>query len=224
MTCKPAKPNADFPIAAVLADVERVAATLHPTSMELLEHRDPFTLLAGCILSLRTRDAQTTQACHRLFAQARTPESLLALDQETIAGLIRPVGFYRTKAKTLLAIAQRLIDDFAGHVPSDLDVLLTLPGVGRKTANLVVTLAFGRPGICVDAHVHRIANRWGYVATKTPDQTELALRAKLPSAYWIPLNEWLVVYGQSICQPVSPWCSKCALTPHCRRVGVARSR
>jgi endonuclease-3 len=138
--------------------------------------------------------------------------------------LIYPVGFYNTKARSIVEICSQLLERFDGQVPSDLDVLLTLPGVGRKTANLVVTAGFGLPGICVDTHVHRITNRWGYVHTSTPEQTELALREKLPREYWIPINGWLVTLGQNICHPTSPKCSVCPVARWCLRVGVTRSR
>ncbi len=185
---------------------------------------DPFTTLIGCLLSLRTQDATTFGACQRLFAVARTPETLRALPLPELERLIYPVGFYRTKARTLHAVAETLITRHGGRVPDDLDTLLTLPGVGRKTANLVVTLAFGKPGICVDTHVHRITNRWGYVATKTPDDTERALRRILPRRHWRLLNDLLVTFGQHLCHPTSPWCSRCPLAAMCARVGVTRSR
>jgi endonuclease-3 len=159
-----------------------------------------------------------------LFARATTPEGLAALPVSTIERSIYPVGFYRTKARSLKALCRDLLRRYRGRVPDDLDELLTLPGVGRKTANLVVTLGFGKPGICVDTHVHRITNRWGYVRTQTPDATEQALRRKLPRPYWIVLNDLLVPYGQHRCTPVSPFCSECGLHSWCRRVGVTRSR
>jgi endonuclease-3 len=159
-----------------------------------------------------------------LFSLADTPEALLALDETVIAEAIRPVGFYRNKARTLRIISGILLRDYAGQVPADLDALCALPGVGRKTANLVLTLGFGLPGICVDIHVHRICNRWGYVATTKPDATEMELRAKLPAEYWIPINEWLVLFGQNVCTPTSPRCSQCPLSAMCPRTGVARSR
>ncbi|MBI3325065.1 MAG: endonuclease III, partial [Candidatus Omnitrophica bacterium] len=136
---------------------------------------DPFTTLIGCLLSLRTQDATTHGACQRLFRLARTPQTMVTLSRHTIERAIYPVGFYRTKARTIHDVCRTLLERYEGHVPNDLDELLTIRGVGRKTANLVITLAFRKPGICVDTHVHRITNRWGYVATKTPDQTEFAL-------------------------------------------------
>jgi endonuclease-3 len=147
-----------------------------------------------------------------------------ALGEERIAELIYPVGFYRNKARSIVQICTILIEQYAGAVPSDLDALLALPGVGRKTANLVLTAGFGLPGICVDVHVHRICNRWGYVNTRDPDKTELALRAQLPPEYWISINSLLVTLGQNICTPTSPRCSACPIAAYCLRIGVTRSR
>lgn len=185
---------------------------------------DPFRVLIGCLLSLRTRDETTGPAAARLFALADTPAALAALPARRIEHAIFPVGFYRTKARTLRAVCRELLTRFAGVVPPDLDALLTLPGVGRKTANLVVTFAFGLPGICVDTHVHRISNRLGFVRTRAPDETEMALRARLPRRHWIGLNDLLVAFGQNLCQPLSPHCSRCPVGPSCRRIGVVRSR
>lgn len=184
----------------------------------------PFMVLIATILSLRTKDACTAEASARLFDLARTPHEMLQLSRDRIAAAIFPVGFYNTKAATILEICRRLIDDYGGEVPDDVDELTKLKGVGRKTANLVVTLGYARPGICVDVHVHRITNRWGYLATRTPDETEQTLRGRLPREYWIPINDWLVAYGQRVCTPVSPWCSKCRVARWCGRVGVARAR
>ena len=186
--------------------------------------RDPFRILVSCLLSLRTKDKTTSEASARLFALAHTPVGLLKLSRRRIEGAIYPVGFYRTKAKAIHAISRRLLEDYQGKVPQSIEELTTLPGVGRKTANLVVTVGYQKPGICVDIHVHRITNRWGYVKTKTPEETEQALRARLPKRYWITFNDLLVPYGQNLCQPVSPFCSRCKLVDICDRVGVVRSR
>ncbi len=186
--------------------------------------RDPFLILVSCLLSLRTKDATTASASARLFALATTPQALAALTVPVIERAIYPAGFYRTKARRLKALCRDLLARHGGRVPDELDALLELPGVGRKTANLVVTLGFGKPGICVDTHVHRITNRWGYVRTGAPDATEAALRRKLPREYWIEFNDLLVPYGQHRCTPVSPFCSQCDLRAWCRRVGVTRSR
>ena len=185
---------------------------------------DPFTTLISCLLSLRTQDATTAQASERLFKLARTPQAMLKLPRRTIERAIYPVSFYRNKARTLQTVSRTLIEQHGGRVPSDLDTLLTLKGVGRKTANLVVTLAFSKAGICVDTHVHRISNRWGYVKTKTPEETEFALRRTLPPKHWLIYNDLLVAFGQHLCHPTSPWCSRCPLAGPCAKVGVTRSR
>ena len=183
-------------------------------------YESPFRVLISCILSLRTQDSTTAKASHRLFAVADTPHAMSKLSAKKIEKLIYPVGFYKTKAKNILEICRRLVNDYAGKVPDEIDELLKFKGVGRKTANLVVTLGYKKPGICVDTHVHRISNRWGLVKTRTPEQTEQALRKVLPHRYWIELNELLVAFGQTICQPVSPRCSLCPIEPHCPRLGV----
>ena len=185
---------------------------------------DPFTTLISCLLSLRTRDETTAAAAERLFRLARTPQAMRRLPRRTVERAIYPVGFYRTKARTLLAVCEALLARFDGRVPDDLETLLTLPGVGRKTANLVVTLAYRKLGICVDTHVHRISNRWGYVRTRSPEETEFALRRRLPRRYWRIYNDLLVSLGQHLCHPTSPWCSRCPLRRMCARRGVARSR
>jgi endonuclease-3 len=184
----------------------------------------PFTVLISCILSLRTQDKTTLAASDRLFEIARTPEALLKVPVKRIEKAIYPVSFYRTKARTIHAICEQLLTRFGGSVPSDLEELLSLPGVGRKTANIVVTLGFQKAGIAVDTHVHRISNRLGYVRTRTPEKTEMALRRKLPARYWIVFNDLLVAYGQNLCKPISPHCSTCRIAVYCKRVGVKKSR
>ena len=186
--------------------------------------KDPFRILIGTILSLRTKDEVTSEATRRLFEVADTPEAILNLDTSEIEDLIYPVGFYRNKARTLHSVCEDIIEKYDGDVPDDLDELLSMKGVGRKTANLVITMGYDKPGICVDTHVHRICNRFGYIETKTPDETEMALRKKLPIKHWIEINDLLVVWGQNICKPVSPLCSKCVVNGICERVGVERSR
>ncbi|PYM45011.1 MAG: endonuclease III [Candidatus Rokuibacteriota bacterium] len=188
------------------------------------ERRDPFRVLIACLLSLRTKDETTGPAAARLFALADTPEAMRRLPAKRIERAIFPVGFYRTKARVLLGVCRDLLERFGGQVPDDIDRLLTLKGVGRKTANLVVTQGFNKPGICVDIHVHRISNRLGYVKTKNPTETETALRKRLPRRYWIGYNDLLVSFGQNICHPVSPRCSECPVRPRCARVGVTRWR
>jgi len=184
----------------------------------------PFTVLISCLLSLRTQDKTTVAASDRLFAIASDAKTMLATPVPVIEKAIYPVSFFRTKAKTIHAICEMLFERFDGEVPSDMDSLLSLPGVGRKTANIVITLAFRKPGIAVDIHVHRISNRLGYVRTRTPDDTEMALRRKLPRRYWIVLNDLLVAYGQNLCKPVSPFCSTCRIAAYCKRVGVTTRR
>src|SRR5215831_14798638 len=184
----------------------------------------PFTTLISCILSLRTQDKTTNAASERLFAIANTPKKMLSTPVAVIQEAIYPVSFYRVKARTIHKICSEILDRFGGEVPSRLDDLLELPGVGRKTANIVVTLGFRKAGIAVDIHVHRISNRLGYVKTKTPDDTEMALRKKLPRRYWIIINDLLVAYGQNLCKPISPFCSKCRIAQYCRRVGVTTKR
>ncbi|MBI3323468.1 MAG: endonuclease III [Candidatus Omnitrophica bacterium] len=186
--------------------------------------RDPFRVLISCVLSLRTKDEVTGAASSRLFARATTPQQTLSLDAARIRRLIYPVGFYRTKAKRIRQICQHLIGRFRGRVPESMEDLLSLPGVGRKTANLVQAVGFGRPAICVDVHVHRISNRLGYVQTRNPLETEMALREKLPRRYWISYNTLMVRFGQKLCRPVSPWCSRCPIRRCCARVGVTQSR
>jgi endonuclease-3 len=186
--------------------------------------RDPWAVLVSTILSLRTKDEVTLICSKRLLEKAPTPAKLLTLPEEETARLAYPAGFYRTKAASLRKIAAILIEQYGGAVPADMDALLALPGVGRKTANLVLIEAFDLPGLCVDIHVHRISNRAGWVSTKTPDDTEQALRARLPPKYWKGINALLVLYGQNLCRPVSPFCSRCVITPHCLRIGVETSR
>ena len=206
--------------------LQRNAPRWNPTALAVLAERDrdPFRVLVACILSLRTQDTTTGPASDRLFAVAATPEAMLKLTPRRIARLIYPVGFYRTKARVILGICRDLLERFGGCVPDTIDELLTLNGVGRKTANLVVTMGYGKPGICVDTHVHRISNRLGYVKTRSPEETEMALRGKLPRRYWIGYNDLLVSFGQNICVPISPRCSLCPVTTLCPRIGVTTTR
>ena len=184
----------------------------------------PFKVLISCILSLRTQDSTTAQASRRLFALADSPETMVRFSAKKIEQVIFPVGFYRTKAKTILEICRNLNENYRGRVPDEIDELLKFKGVGRKTANLVVTLGYNKPGICVDTHVHRISNRWGYVKTATPEKTEVALRQKLPKQYWIEYNDLLVSFGQQLCRPISPLCSQCPVAKYCSQIGVTVKR
>jgi endonuclease-3 len=186
--------------------------------------RDPYVVLVSTIISLRTRDEVTDAVTPKLLAVAPDLAALARVPPRRIARLIYPAGFYRTKARTLRALARRLLAENRGRIPDDVDSLVALKGVGRKTANLVVTLGYGKPGICVDVHVHRISNRLGFVRTRTPDETERALRATLPRRWWIPINDVLVAFGRSHCTPLSPHCSTCPVAAACARVGVTRSR
>jgi endonuclease-3 len=184
----------------------------------------PFTTLISCILSLRTQDKTTNAASERLFKIADTPETMLATPVDIIEKTIYPVSFYRVKSRTIHKICGQVLTRFGCEVPSTLEELLELPGVGRKTANIVVTLGFKKDGIAVDTHVHRISNRLGYVRTRNPDATEMALRRKLPRRYWIIYNDLLVAYGQNLCKPISPFCSRCKIAEYCKRVGVKTKR
>jgi endonuclease-3 len=197
-----------------------------PASVTEIAHRDrdPFRILISTILSLRTKDEVTAAASERLFALARTPATLAALDARRIERAIYPVGFYRTKARTLRDVARRVEREFDGRVPDTIDALLTFKGVGRKTAALVVSLGYGREAICVDTHVHRISNRLRWVTTRTPAETERALMILLPRRHWIGINDTMVSFGQRVCLPVSPRCSACPLSPACPRQGVVRHR
>jgi endonuclease-3 len=184
----------------------------------------PFTVLISCLLSLRTQDKTTDAASARIFKLAKTPKAMRRLSVAKIQKAIYPVSFYKTKARSIKKICDILVETYGGRVPQHMNELLELPGVGRKTANLVITEGFQKPGICVDTHVHRIMNRWGYVKTKMPDETEMVLRRRLPSGYWIGINELLVTYGQNLCKPISPHCSQCRLGLVCPRLGVTSSR
>ena len=188
------------------------------------EDRDPFKILISCILSLRTQDKTTGEASQRLFRLAQTTEAMSRLSAERIQKAIYPVGFYRVKAQRIRDLSREIEEKYNGKVPGTIEELLRLKGVGRKTANLVVTLGYDQPGICVDTHVHRISNRWGLIKTKNPAQTEFALREILPVRYWKKLNGYLVAFGQGICKPISPLCTQCRIRTFCARVGVGRSR
>ena len=195
-----------------------------PSVTEVSRAKDPYRVLVSCILSLRTKDKTTVEAGNRLFKVAATPGSMVRLSSSRIQRLIYPVGFYRVKSKVILGVSRKIIKDFAGKVPHAPEDLLSLKGVGRKTANLVLGLGFAIPAICVDTHVHRISNRLGWVKTKTPEHTEQALQKIIPRSCWIELNTLLVTFGQNICAPISPYCSRCAVFKLCRRRGVTKFR
>ncbi len=188
------------------------------------DQRDPFVILISTLLSLRTKDEVTEVATYRLFELASSPEEMLKVPLDKIAKTIYPVGFYRVKASNIHHTCRELIERFGSKVPDNIDDLLTIKGVGRKTANLVVSLAYGKDAICVDTHVHRISNRLGYVKTKSPDETEFALRKKLPRRHWIIYNTVMVAFGRKTCKPVSPLCSQCPVNRYCDRINVTLSR
>lgn len=213
-------------IAQVIRLLQKGVQSLPDLSVTLVGKRwkDPFFVLISCILSLRTKDETTLPASERLFQLVNAPQDMLKLSIKQIEQTIYPVGFYKVKARNIHAICRDLIERFDSTVPNNLDALLSLRGVGRKTANLVLTEGFGKLGICVDTHVHRISNRLGYVETKTPKETEFALREKLPKKFWIEFNALLVTWGQNVCNPVSPFCSRCQIRKLCQRVNVSLSR
>ena len=191
-----------------------------PIVSEVAADRDPYKVLISCVLSLRTKDEVTKKASLKLFEHADTANKMINMDEIQIQKLIYPVGFYKTKAKRIIEMSHKILDEYGGIVPDTLDELLKLKGVGRKTANIVVTLGYKKPGVCVDTHVHRISNRWGYVKTKNPIQTEFALREKLPQEHWIEYNDILVTYGQNVCAPISPKCSICLIEKYCPKISV----
>jgi endonuclease-3 len=204
---------------------EKVSSWKDPTVKQISDTtRDPFRILISCLLSSRTKDATTEEASKRLFSLASSAQELARLPVEVIEKAIYPVGFYRTKARNIKDLCRVLLDKYQGEVPRELDELMKLKGIGRKSANLVITLGFNNLGICVDTHVHRISNRLGYVKTRTPAQTEQALRKKLPKKYWIIFNGLLVTLGQNICTPISPRCSICPVNQYCDRVRVNKHR
>ncbi len=209
-----------------LIDTIEIAVKNYPVPVVDLiqvQTRDPFKVLVATILSARTKDETTAKASKRLFKKAPDLKSLAGLSEKEIEKLIYPVGFYRSKAGYLAKLPEAL-KAFCSSIPDDIDSLVTLPGVGRKTANLVVSVAFKKPAICVDTHVHRIMNIWGYVRTKNPLETEMALRKKLPKPYWLKVNGILVAFGQSLCRPVSPCCSQCPVEDVCPKTGLSRKK
>jgi len=185
----------------------------------------PFTTLISCILSLRTKDEVTEKASVRLLKKYDTPQKIIKLPEQKIQSLIYPVGFYKTKAKRIKEISKTLIENYAGKVPDDFDELLKLKGVGRKTANIVMVYGHKKQGFLpIDTHCHKIPNRLGWIKTKTPEQTELELKKILPKKYWDDFNHLFVTFGQTICVPISPFCSKCPINKYCKRVSVTKSR
>ncbi|MCP4897281.1 MAG: endonuclease III [bacterium] len=216
----------DSRIQDLINRLESFRTTCRPTTLVEVQHatRSPFRILISCIISLRTKDAVTASSSQRLFELGSTPSEIADLDEHDIAEAIYPAGFYRNKARQIRTIGSLLRDNYTGEVPASEDELLALPGVGRKTANLVLGLGFGIPAICVDTHVHRISNRLGMVETPDPERTERALQAVLPQRHWININDLLVTFGQNQCHPTSPKCSTCPIGDLCPRVGVDRHR
>jgi endonuclease-3 len=209
----------------IIVDIDKIFEILekyyperNPFITYMNSMKDPFKVLLACILSLRTRDTVTYGAAHRLFDLGSKPEDFLKYSEEDIIKAIYPVGFYPNKAKVILDICRELVNKYNSKVPDSIDELLKLKGVGRKTANLVIGKGFGKPAICVDTHVHRICNRLGYVRTKTPEQTEMALRKKLPKKYWIEINELFIMHGQNICVPIRPKCNICPIANYCMKL------
>ncbi|KAA0257880.1 endonuclease III [Deferribacter autotrophicus] len=207
-----------------LEDVYKTLSEPSVTKISKESKKDPFKVLISCLISLRTKDEVTIAASKRLFSVADSPQKLSELEEDEIAKLIYPAGFYKKKAKTLKEISKTIVNKYGGHVPDTIEELLKLKGVGRKTANLVIVEGFNKDGICVDTHVHRICNRLGVVKTKTPEKTEMELRKILPKSYWKKWNEMLVSFGQKICTPISPKCSTCKLYKLCDRISVEKWR
>lgn len=179
---------------------------------------DPYLVLIACILSLRTNDRTTYPATLRMLELAKTPKEMKGVNVEKLAKAIYPVGFYENKAKQIIELSRQIDEELGGVVPDEIEDLIKFKGVGRKTANLVLSRGFNKPAICVDVHVHRIFNRLGYVKTKNPEETEFALRAKLPEKYWIDINTLLVTHGQNICKPIKPNCENCPIKDYCEKI------
>lgn len=217
-------PASEQPFEEIIDTLRALLRDSRLPSVSEVRMPDPFHILVSTMISLRTKDEVTSASSKRLLTRAPDPKKMAELSEAEIAKLIYPAGFYNTKAKNLKSAAKTLASQYSGRVPESMEKLLELPGVGRKTANLVRNLGYGLDGICVDTHVHRISNRLGWVQTKTPEQTESALEKVLPQKYWILINELLVRFGQTLCSPVSPVCSRCPIYEHCPRIGVSRSR
>lgn len=214
-------PNHD--IDAIIAALGEHFHTVKTPIVDLIQAQtqDPFKVLVATILSARTKDETTAKAVSHLFARVNSPADLDMIDADELDSIIRQVGFHREKTKHLKELPAALDRLFGGEIPSGIDELVLLPGVGRKTANLVRTIAFGLPAICVDVHVHRICNRWGYIHTSTPFESEMELRRILPEKHWSVINSYVVAFGQNLCTPRNPKCSICPIIDHCQRIGVS---
>ena len=180
--------------------------------------KNPYLVLIACILSLRTNDKTTYPATLRMLELAKTPKEMKNVSVEDLSKAIYPVGFYENKANQIIELSKTIDEELNGQVPDEIEDLIKFKGVGRKTANLVLSLGFNKPAICVDVHVHRIFNRLGYIKTKTPEETEFALREKLPQKYWIDINTLLVTHGQNVCKPVKPKCLECPISGYCAKI------
>jgi|TARA_B100000686_G_scaffold100095_1_gene107339 endonuclease-3 len=217
-----------FEIGKIIRKIQECRQNSSPTAVEsfieLNKKRNPFKVLISTIISLRTKDEVTYKASKALFKLASTPQRMSLLTLKQIQNAIYPCGFYKNKSKIINNISKRILNEYNGKTPDSIDELLKFKGVGRKTANLVIILGYNKLGICVDTHVHRIFNRIGYVDTKSPDETENELRKKLPKKYWMPINSLFVFYGQKICKPISPYCSKCTINEDCKKKGVTTKR
>lgn len=208
-----------------MTDIDKIVSLLkdakQPQSefVKLMDSfKNPYLVLIACILSLRTNDKTTYPATLRMLELAKTPKEMKNVSQEELAKAIYPVGFYENKAKQIIELSKTIDEKLGGKVPDEIEDLIKFKGVGRKTANLVLSLGFNKPAICVDVHVHRIFNRLGYIKTKTPEETEFALREKLPQKYWIDINTLLVTHGQNVCKPVKPKCSECPIERYCAKI------
>lgn len=209
----------------MLVDIDKVVELLteakQPKSdfVKLMDSfKNPYLVLIACILSLRTNDKTTYPATLRMLDLAKTPEQMMGVNVEDLSNAIYPVGFYKNKAEQIIELSKEIVEKHSGVVPNSIDELCKFKGVGRKTANLVMTLGFGEPAICVDVHVHRIFNRLGYIKTKTPEETEFSLREKLPIEHWIPINTLLVTHGQNVCKPIKPMCEVCPISQYCNKL------
>lgn len=208
-----------------MAKIDDIVKTLHEANQQKSDFvglmdsfNDPYLVLISCILSLRTNDKTTYPATLRMLKLAKTPQEMSKVKEEDLAKAIYPVGFYANKAKQIILLSKELIEKYDGKVPCEIDELCKFNGVGRKTANLVVARGFNKPAICVDVHVHRIFNRLGYVKTKNPEETEFALREKLPKKYWIEINTLMVTHGQNCCKPQKPDCTNCPISEYCEKL------
>ena len=208
-----------------MTDIDKIVSLLKDAKQPQSEFvrlmdsfKNPYLVLIACILSLRTNDKTTYPATLRMLELAKTPKEMKNVSQEELAKAIYPVGFYENKAKQIIELSKTIDEELGGQVPDEIEDLIKFKGVGRKTANLVLSLSFNKPAICVDVHVHRIFNRLGYIKTKTPEETEFALREKLPQKYWIDINTLLVTHGQNVCKPIKPKCSECPIVGYCAKI------